>query len=114
MGVRQIGASKTWPERWEVDSHSSDSVYVVARRMDAVYDVWGCSCPSWRFKRAPKSDCSHITEVKQQLAANVAEYCEWRARNQKEIETIVGKITPIPSPIATVSLNPRRKIKLED
>lgn len=116
MGIRKIVASTTWPQRWEVDSHSSDSVYIVARRWDGDEWVWGCSCPSWRFKRAPKSDCGHITEVKSQQAANVAEHREWIERNSKEVQSRVGTIRPIPTsvPVATVSLNLRRKIKLED
>jgi len=45
-----------WVERWDVIGSRGDT-YVVSKRQDGSY---GCSCPAWRFARAPKPDCRHI------------------------------------------------------
>lgn len=48
---------KGWVERYEVISPSSGALYIVARKADGTY---GCSCPHWKFHKAPKPTCKHI------------------------------------------------------
>jgi len=55
MVTRKLAGSKTWVERWEVEGLTG--TYTVARRPDGRY---GCSCPHWKFHKAPKPDCKHI------------------------------------------------------
>lgn len=43
--------------QWEVASHSSSEVYKVTEYDDG---SWACSCPRWKFAKAPKMDCKHI------------------------------------------------------
>jgi hypothetical protein len=47
-----------WIQKWPVQSHSSNRIYVVALSDDG---SWGCSCPSWKFHRRT---CKHIREIK--------------------------------------------------
>jgi len=49
-----------WLERWQVPG-SNGNTWTVARKKDGSY---GCSCPAWKFARAPKADCHHILGVK--------------------------------------------------
>lgn len=57
--------SNDWVQKWDVESSSSNSVYVVGRRADGTF---GCSCPAWKFKKvaegSTRPDCKHITEIK--------------------------------------------------
>lgn len=46
-----------WIKKWQVDSDSSSSIYVVSVTANGEY---GCSCPRWKFKR---EDCKHIQQV---------------------------------------------------
>jgi len=47
---------KGWIERYEVIGSQGD-LYIVARKADGSY---GCSCPHWKFHKAPKPNCKHI------------------------------------------------------
>lgn len=54
-----------WIERWTMQSHSNPAkTYTVARHRDGHY---GCTCPRWKFAKAPKPDCKHITALKDEL-----------------------------------------------
>ena len=57
-----------WAERWLV-SGSTGSEYVVARRPDGTF---GCSCPGWKFKKAPKPDCKHIRAMREAVSMQPA------------------------------------------
>lgn len=46
-----------WKNRFEINSASSDRVYVVAQNKNAGY--WGCSCPGWRIHRK----CKHLAAL---------------------------------------------------
>jgi len=44
----------------EVEGSQGD-VYIVAIDQNG---KWACSCPAWKFHRAPKVDCKHINATK--------------------------------------------------
>lgn len=46
-----------WIERWSVESDDMDREYVVSRDAQGEF---GCSCPQWKFGKAPKVNCKHI------------------------------------------------------
>lgn len=50
-----------WVQSFEVPSTSGDGTYVVS--LDKT-GSWGCSCPHWKFRRAP---CKHILSVQAQV-----------------------------------------------
>jgi hypothetical protein len=50
-----------WLKKWNVNSHSSDKVYVVSESENG---EWGCSCPVWKFRRL---ECKHIKEIRSNL-----------------------------------------------
>jgi len=43
-----------WTNRFEIESESSDRIYIVAQNKNT--GVWGCSCPAWRTRRY----CKHL------------------------------------------------------
>ena len=47
-----------WLRKWNVESHSSNRIYVVS---ESESGEWGCSCPVWKFRRL---ECKHIAEIK--------------------------------------------------
>ena len=53
-------ASGQWVKKWDVEG-STGETYVVALKTDGSF---GCSCPGWKFKKAPKPDCKHIRAMK--------------------------------------------------
>jgi hypothetical protein len=53
--TKRLTGKGCWIERWEVQGNTG--TYVVARKVDGSY---GCSCPRWKFHKAPKQDCKHI------------------------------------------------------
>ena len=57
-----------WIKKWTVQG--SKCPWTVAVTEDGQY---GCSCPRWKFQRAPRTDCHHIQLVKDNpdLDANV-------------------------------------------
>lgn len=64
-----------WEASWNVESDSSDKVYVVSyARIEnggSAHDVWGCTCPRWINQRGSPEDrppCKHIRKIKGQLA----------------------------------------------
>lgn len=57
-----------WIRRWRVVG-SSGSEYVVSL---AECGSWGCSCPGWKFKRAPRPDCKHIEATRASVAKQAA------------------------------------------
>lgn len=60
--IQQLGSSSaTWVNRWEVSSLTSDKTYIVGQKSDGSF---GCDCPAWKFKKAPRPDCKHILKVR--------------------------------------------------
>ena len=47
----------TWIQKWEVDG-SNGKVWIVALSDKGTF---GCSCPSWKFRRV---ECHHIKYIK--------------------------------------------------
>jgi hypothetical protein len=45
---------------WDVPT-SSDGTWKVSERVDGTF---ACSCPKWKFARAPKRECHHIAAVR--------------------------------------------------
>ena len=72
--------SNDWVQKWDVESSSSNAVYVVGRRADGTF---GCSCPAWKFKKVPEGstrpDCKHITEIKRTKGFSQIEPAQIRA-----------------------------------
>lgn len=54
-----------WLRRFDVNGSAADP-YRVALKSDG---SWGCTCPRWKFAKAPKPDCKHIAEVQWALDA---------------------------------------------
>jgi hypothetical protein len=46
-----------WENRFEIRSESSNRVYVVSQNIKKRH--WGCSCPSYRVRRA----CKHLRAI---------------------------------------------------
>ncbi|RKR80673.1 hypothetical protein BDD43_0805 [Mucilaginibacter gracilis] len=46
-----------WQFRFNIQSESSNRLYVVAQHKKGRY--WGCSCPGWKSKR----HCKHLREL---------------------------------------------------
>jgi len=53
-------SSKNWVRQWIVVSPTSGHEYKVSQKVDASF---ACSCPAWKFKKAPKPPCKHIAYV---------------------------------------------------
>jgi hypothetical protein len=49
--------AKSKLHQWDVASRSSSDSYKVTEYDDG---SWACSCPRWKFGKAPKQDCKHI------------------------------------------------------
>jgi len=47
-----------WVKKWHIKSESSNKEYVVSLSDE---NIWGCSCPAWKFRR---QECKHIIMVK--------------------------------------------------
>ena len=52
--------AKRYSRQWEVQG-SNGSEYVVSQ--GAIYGEYSCSCPAWKFHKAPKPDCKHILAI---------------------------------------------------
>ena len=46
-----------WTNRFNVNSESSNRIYVVSQHKKNRH--WGCSCPGWRTRRK----CKHLREI---------------------------------------------------
>jgi hypothetical protein len=51
---------KGWIRKWSVPA-SAGGTWIVSLKHDGTY---GCSCPAWKFAKAPKPDCDHIEFIK--------------------------------------------------
>ena len=56
---RETTSQKQWLDQWDVTGSNGDP-YVVSLKGDGTY---ACSCPRWKFHKAPKVDCKHISAV---------------------------------------------------
>ena len=51
---------KGWIRKWSVPA-SAGGTWTVSLKHDGTY---GCSCPAWKFAKAPKPDCHHIDFIR--------------------------------------------------
>ena len=60
--VQKVKGKKmaSWIARWDVVGSRGDP-WVVSMKADGSF---GCSCPGWKFHKAPKPDCRHIRAMK--------------------------------------------------
>lgn len=62
-GIEVLPDSKGWINRFEIESETSNRVYIIAQRSNL--SEWACSCPGWkRFRH-----CKHLASVKPMIAA---------------------------------------------
>jgi len=54
---------------WNVPNSDGDGEWKVSQRLDGSF---ACTCPAWRFHKAPKPPCHHIQAVKDDVATNPA------------------------------------------
>lgn len=52
-----------WVRRYHVRGSHGDE-YIVGLSDE---NTWGCSCPRWKFAKAPKAECKHITATRHGL-----------------------------------------------
>lgn len=53
-GKHKLPDNDQWTNRFEIESESSDRIYIVSQNKKT-YE-WGCSCPGWRTRRK----CKHL------------------------------------------------------
>lgn len=68
IGSTLLPDSDRWMNRFQINSHSSGRVYVIAQQRED--GVWGCSCPGWTHHRK----CKHLTDVLGRLAKIASQY----------------------------------------
>lgn len=56
-----------WIRYWEVESSNPLSETKTWRVSQAQDGSFGCSCPAWKFAKAPKPDCKHIRFIRTKL-----------------------------------------------
>ncbi len=90
--VKELAASKQWIERYQVDSLTeTDKSYIVSEKTDG---TWACSCPAWKFHRAPKVNCKHILATF--LSLNVAKPAPVPKKRPVEVFAESYFVGPIP------------------
>jgi len=62
-GIEVLPDTKGWINRFEVESETSNRVYIIAQRSNL--SEWGCSCMAWKRYR----HCKHLASVKPMIAA---------------------------------------------
>jgi len=56
-GMTVLPDTPQWINRFEIESESSNRIYVIAQRANRT--EWGCSCPGWkRFRK-----CKHLNTI---------------------------------------------------
>ena len=92
----------TWVQRWQIPG-SNGSTWTVARKRDGSF---GCSCPAWKFAKAPKPDCHHILQVKAnpsdqkeirppEVILAMVRGCIPKVREDGSIEAVLTPLIPI-------------------
>ena len=106
-------------QQWQVTSTTNTSKdYTVSKRIDGTYS---CSCPHWRFHKAPKPVCKHIAALRVDRlfgARTVDREQEEREAKRRYLEAREQITTPPPVAVVetfTVSVltNPRRKFRAD-
>lgn len=75
--------SYKWVKKWAVPSDTSMEIYTVSISVD---EVWGCSCPHWKFR---KMECDHIRKVKKEVAwkeGDIGNFIELTALRVKKLK----------------------------
>ena len=91
-----------WVRNWEVTGSQGD-LYKVSQKENGDY---GCSCPGWKFKKAPKPDCKHIKAIRLALTApepkyDLQEAAERAVRERRYTPVAVTAAKPKPQPVAS-------------
>jgi hypothetical protein len=56
-GKQKLPDNDQWTNRFEIESESSDRIYIVSQNKKT--GIWGCSCPAWRTRRY----CKHLRSL---------------------------------------------------
>jgi hypothetical protein len=56
-GKQKLPDNDQWTNRFEIESESSDRIYIVSQNKKT--HEWGCSCPGWRTRRK----CKHLSAL---------------------------------------------------
>jgi hypothetical protein len=57
QGLTVLPDNAQWKNRFEIESQSSNSIYIIAQRKTS--DEWACSCRGWiRYRK-----CKHLTAI---------------------------------------------------
>ena len=56
-GKEKLPDNDQWMNRFEIESSSSDRIYIVSQNKKS--GIWGCSCPAWRTRRR----CKHLDSL---------------------------------------------------
>lgn len=103
----------TWVNRWEVISDTSGEAYTVAQKTDG---SWGCSCPRWKFSKAPKQACKHILRVQEVESPALAR--QPRTNISRPWETSAPRAKQVPAPptgsVPMFFTQTRRSIRISD
>jgi hypothetical protein len=60
--AKKLPPSKVYSHRWEVESNTSNRLYVVSIKKED--GSFGCSCPAWKFQR---KECDHLRQVRDEV-----------------------------------------------
>ena len=119
-----ITPSRGYIEAWDVESLTEcGKTYVVSKRTTGSY---ACSCPAWKFARAPKPDCKHIRALRSDLttvaavrlvkvffdSALVAEVTQEQAERLRA--NIFGIKRVQPETVVSSEFRIRRKFRLDE
>jgi SWIM zinc finger len=106
-------------QQWEVTSTTDTSKdYIVSKRKDGAYS---CSCPHWKFHKAPKPVCKHIAALLGNVPTVIPALVPTREQFAR-IDALLGSKRPstatpqpVPAETFTVSVleNPRRKFRAD-
>ena len=53
-GKEKLPDNDQWTNRFEIESETSNRVYIIAQNKKS--GIWGCDCPSWKTRRY----CKHL------------------------------------------------------
>jgi hypothetical protein len=89
-----------WVRSWQVPG-SNGETWKVSQRADGTF---GCSCPAWKFAKAPKPECHHILGVRAnpqkeirppEIILAMVRGCIPKVRKDGSIEAVLTPLMPI-------------------
>lgn len=60
-GKHKLPDNDQWTNRFEIESESSDRIYIVSQNKKT--GEWGCSCPGWRIPKNGVRSCKHLRSL---------------------------------------------------